>query len=59
MSRLSAKTIEASKCEIKPTPSSFLTVVSKKEKAEAHHETGRSNSQNIINGVIFRKKMEQ
>lgn len=49
MSRLSAKTIEASKCEIKPTPSSFLTVVSKKEKAEAHHGTGRSNSQNIIN----------
>jgi len=49
MSRLSAKTIEASKCEIEPTLSSFLTVAFQKEKAEAHHGTGRSNSQNMVN----------
>lgn len=50
MSRLSAKTTEASKRKIKQH-SSLLTRVLNKEKAKAHNGTGRSNSQNTVNNV--------
>lgn len=43
--------IETIKCERKTTFSSFLTVVLKKEKDEAQHGTGRSNSQIMVNKV--------
>lgn len=48
MSRLSTKTIETIKCEIKATFSSLLTMVLKTEKAEAQHGTRRSNNQIMV-----------